>query len=45
MEKAGLFILNICCIVFILYRLVLKENEIKTLKREIYKITLERTGI
>ena len=40
-KNAGLFILNICCIVFILYRLVLKENEIKTLKREIYKITLE----
>ena len=35
-KNAGLFILNICCIVFILYRLVLKENEIKTLKREIY---------
>lgn len=43
-KNAGLFILNICCIVFILYRLVLKENEVKTLKREIYKITLEKDG-
>lgn len=44
-KNAGLFILNICCIVFILYRLVLKENEIKTLKREIYKITLEKDRV